>query len=102
MNDLETLWREHQDADFPPRCRGREIDGIDLVMLDADIVGCVDRFISGQLDVQYAAILGRCYRDVTLVVRQLRDAEEQVYFGRLERLAAAVLEALSFVRPRQN
>ena len=102
MDDVKTLWREHQEAGFPSRCRGREIDGVELAMLDADIVGCVERFLSGELDVQYAAILGRCYRDVSLVVRELRDAEEQDYFGQLERLAAATLEALSFVRPRQN
>ena len=103
MDDLKTLWREHREAVFPPRCRGRELGGIELVMLDADIAGCVERFLAtAELDAQYAALLGRCYRDASLVARQLTEAHEQVYFARLERLAATVLEALSFVRPRQN
>ncbi|WP_205008525.1 hypothetical protein [Streptomyces sp. Cmuel-A718b] len=35
------LWREHQQAPFPAGLRGAERADIDLVLLDADIAGCV-------------------------------------------------------------
>ncbi|MGY5134287.1 hypothetical protein ACWGJW_18050 [Streptomyces nigrescens] len=33
------LWQEHLDAKFPAGLRSAELDGSDLVMLDADIAG---------------------------------------------------------------
>ena len=74
--------------------------GVELVMLDADIAGCVSTFLhkGGRLDLQRAAILGRCYRDVSLVVREL-NGTPQAYFAHLERMAAKVLEALSVGGP---
>jgi hypothetical protein len=70
-------------------------------MLDSDIAGCVEGFLKDdELYAQHTAILGRCYRDATLVARQLRDDPiEQVHFGRLERLAALTLETLGFRAP---
>jgi hypothetical protein len=38
---IEDMWKEHREAVFPSVSRGRDVDGIDLVMLDADIAGCV-------------------------------------------------------------
>ncbi len=34
---LSRLWEEHMRAPFPPHLRGREIEGEDVVLLDADI-----------------------------------------------------------------
>jgi hypothetical protein len=53
------------------------------------------------VDAQSAAILGRYCRDASIGTRELRLSSARL-FARLERLTAAVLEALSFVRPRQN
>jgi hypothetical protein len=33
------LWDQHTTHDFPARLRGRDIGGIDFVMLDADVAG---------------------------------------------------------------
>ena len=96
MDEIRRLWREHQEAPYPDGFRGVEVAGVELVMLDADIAGCVSTYLKkgGCLDLQRAAILGRCYRDASLVVRELTGAPRD-YFARLERVAATVLEALS-------
>jgi hypothetical protein len=100
MTDVELLWREHLAADFPPGCRGRDVEGIGLILLDAGIAGCVQTFVElGELDPQRIAILGRCYRDAAVVVRALRDEDEHAHFTRLEHLAALTLEALSTRAP---
>ena len=41
------LWDEHCRAPFPDRLRGMEIAGVDMVLLDADIAGCVTTWLGG-------------------------------------------------------
>ena len=91
---IQELWQEHRAAPFPRRLRGREIDGIDFVMLDADIAGCVMTFLKqGSLDVFNTAWLGLCYRNACYVVTILYE-EGVGHFGRLERLAELVLREI--------
>ena len=40
-NLIEELWKEHQSAPFPEAYAGKDVSGIDFVMLDADVAGCV-------------------------------------------------------------
>ena len=100
MDQLRRLWREHQEGPYPEGYRGVEVAGVELVMLDADIGGCISTYLAkgGRLDLQRTAILGRCYRDVALAVRELTGPTRD-YFTRLERMAASVLEALSASGP---
>ena len=44
MKTVYQLFQEHQEAHFPSGYRGNEIDGIDLVMLDADTYGLIDSY----------------------------------------------------------
>src|SRR5688572_11769917 len=91
---IENIWKEHQQARFPSACRGGDIEGIDFVMLDADIAGCVSTFIKRRtLDQWRTAVLGVCYRNVTYVLPQM-PLEGRLYFRRLERLARLVLDAV--------
>lgn len=91
---IEQLWREHETAPFPQASRGREIAGHDLVVLDAETAGCVSTFVaSGGLDTGRLAMLGLCYHGLGLAIAEL-EGEERFYFGRLERLAGLVLEAI--------
>jgi len=89
---IEELWEQHLQAGFRAECRARDVDGIDVVMLDADIAGCVDTFLSRKrpLDPWRIAILGARYRDARYVLAHLEPQARQ-YFERLERLAGAVL-----------
>ena len=91
---ISELWQEHLAAPFPPRLRGKDIDGIDFVMLDADIAGCVSSFLGyGKLNLYQTAVLGISYQHASHVVSILKD-EEAAYYKRLERLAELVLIAM--------
>ena len=92
---IEELWKEHESAAFPASCRGVDVRGIDLVVLDADVAGCVDTFVSGhKLNLFQTAMLGLCYRDLADVLPAL-DGEAKSYYERLDRLAALVLRAVA-------
>ena len=96
LDRIEQLWEEHEGADFPLGVSGGEIGDVDLVLLDAANAGCVSTFVErgGELDVQRAAILGRCYRNATVVLPFLPEPA-RAHFSRLELVAREVLEALS-------
>jgi hypothetical protein len=88
---IEELWAEHEATPFPGEFRGKGIDGIDFVMLDADIAGCVTRFLSGRpLSAFQLATLGLAYRDSGYVISILNERGQE-YFWRLHRLAELVL-----------
>jgi len=92
---IEQLWREHELAAFPQGYRGKDVNGVDMVMLDADVAGCVDSFVSrGRLNLFQTAILGLCYRNLTYLIPMFSE-EGKVYYGRLERLAELVLKAVA-------
>ncbi|MFI5548239.1 hypothetical protein ACIA6E_31165 [Streptomyces sp. NPDC051815] len=48
--DLARLWEDHLRALFPDGFRGVDYDGVDLVLLDADVAGLVQRELTGGLD----------------------------------------------------
>ena len=92
---IEQLWREHKLAAFPQDYRGKDLNGVDLVMLDADVAGCVDTFLSrGNLNLFQTAVLGLCYRNLTYLIPMLSE-EGKAYYCRLERLAELVLKAVA-------
>ncbi len=87
------FWQRHRMAQFPPDCRGRIINGIDLALLDSSIAGCASCFIEhgGKLDLEHTALLTTCYRDLAVVLTGVAG-EELAYFRRLERLSGLILE----------
>ena len=93
---IEQRWREHLSASFPKRLRGTEIDGIELVLLDADAAGCIQSFIDsgGELSLVQTARLGLLLRDLTRVVPRLAD-DERGYFARLQSLSEQILERIA-------
>ncbi len=92
---IKDLWEEHLATPFPKGFRGRDINGIDFVLLDANIAGCVQTFVEcGKLNPFQLAILGLSYRDATFVAPSL-NSEGAAYFWRLERLAELVLKAIA-------
>ena len=89
---IADLWRDHQAASFPSGCGGKEIEGIDLVMLDADIAGCVSTFVSaGHLDLDRKRILSQCREEIEVVLQSLQG-EAKDYYTRLHKLAVLILE----------
>ncbi len=97
---IRALWAEHQAAEFPHELAGEEVEGTDLVLLDADIAGCVDTFLAdgAPLDPQRLAILGLCYRDASRAVLTLSSPARD-HYARLEALARQVLEAHANAAP---
>ena len=92
---ISDLWKEHMAAPFPNGFRANEVNGIDLVELDASVAGCVDTFLyRGNLNLFQTAILGLSYRNLSYVLRSLND-EGKEYFRRLERLAELVLKSVA-------
>jgi hypothetical protein len=93
LEEGRRLWDEHWSAPFPSRLRGEEIDGVDMVMLDADIAGCVQAWLgsNGQLDDQRHWQLQMCVDDLRQVLPTLEDPEERRYYERLDALARLAL-----------
>jgi hypothetical protein len=92
---IKGLWQEHVATPFPKGFRGKDVSGIDFVMLDANVAGCMTSFLRrGDLTVYQTAVLGLAYRDAGYVVPILND-EGAAYFWRLERMAELVLRALA-------
>lgn len=92
---IRDLWDEHMAAPFPKAFRAKDVNGIDFVMLDADVAGCVDTFLSrGNLNLYQTAVLGLSYRNLSYVLPILND-EGKDYFWRLERLAELVLKSVA-------
>src|SRR4051794_35336672 len=94
---IADLWQENLHTPFPKHFRGRDLNGIDLVMLDANIAGCVQTFVErGKLNMFQTAMLGLSYRDATFVLPTLNE-EGAAYFWRLERLAELVLREVALI-----
>jgi hypothetical protein len=92
---VSRLWKEHWDAAFPARLRGEELAGVDMVMVDADIAGCVDSWLSssGPLDPERLSLLRYLRRDLDRVLALLDDDGERQYYERLRDLAQLVSDA---------
>lgn len=101
-NLIEELWKEHLSVAFPKDYRGKDVSGIDFVMLDADVAGCVDSFLErGNLNLFQTATPGLCYRDLNYVIPILND-EGRAYYWRLERLAELVLKAVAIKNRKEH
>ncbi len=102
LKEIAELWQEHLNTPFPNILRGNDLDGIDFVMLDADIAGCAQAFLkSGRLNLFQTAVLGLSYRNASFVVPQL-NGDGSIYFARLERLAKLVLKEVAIQNDSQD
>ncbi|WLQ53748.1 hypothetical protein P8A21_40135 (plasmid) [Streptomyces poriferorum] len=91
---LSRLWDEHKLAMFPPHLRGQDIEGEDMVMLDADIAGCVSSSLSGPLDERRRSILLRCLAALEKVVPSISNEAGAVeYNERLREMATLATES---------
>jgi hypothetical protein len=94
-DEVSRLWRKHQHAEFPARLRGQKLGDVDLVALEADVVGCVESWRSGNgdLDEDRAANLTRRIEQLDAVMPLLTSRVEVLYFERLCQLALVVLDS---------
>lgn len=73
------------------------MSGVDMVMVDADIAGCVVTWLdsSSDLDAWRVGVLRECLAGLARALPALGDPQEVEYFSALRDLAAAVLREQS-------
>ncbi|MEU0275358.1 hypothetical protein [Streptomyces sp. NPDC006307] len=84
---LARLWEDHVRALFPDGFRGVDFDGVDLVLLDADVAGLVRRELKGGLDDSGIACLWGCIADLDKIVPLINEEYCASYFARLRTMA---------------
>ena len=91
--EISELWQQHSSAVFPNGYGDREINRINLPLLDAEIAGCVRIYLhnGGKLDAQRVKTLRKSLIDLNTIV-VLLNSEELMYFDRLRKLANLVLQ----------
>jgi hypothetical protein len=91
---LRQLWQEHERAPFPEGLAG-EINGVDLVMIDADIAGAIASSVDAprNLDPTSRQVLVLCRADLERVLPHLGNTPEGIYFARLAAMADLALAA---------
>ncbi|UXY29894.1 hypothetical protein N8I87_27275 [Streptomyces sp. HUAS TT20] len=97
VQNTTRLWNEHRRAPFPASLRGAEFGGTDMVLLDADIAGCVFTWLNngGTLDPGRSRILQSCIEDLDRVMPEITDPDGTQYYQRLRQLALLVAETSS-------
>ncbi|MEU9918867.1 hypothetical protein [Streptomyces sp. NPDC051001] len=86
---LARLWEEHLRAPFPDGFRGVDFDGVDLVLLDADVAGLVQRELNGGLDDRGIAYLWGRITDLDKIVPLINEQYCASYFTKLRTTAQA-------------
>lgn len=95
MQSIRDILETHLAAGYPAGLAGdAEIDGISLILLDADIAGLAQSFLEadGHLRLDQWFILRECVAHTRAVLPELKD-EAWVYFARLHALAQALLRS---------
>ncbi|MEV7597287.1 hypothetical protein AB0O91_07850 [Kitasatospora sp. NPDC089797] len=86
-DQLARLWKDHRRAPYPDSFRGIAVEGVELILLDADVAGLVQRELNGGLDDSGVAILWACIADLDKVVNLINSEYCASYFARLRTMA---------------
>lgn len=102
MDDIVKLYNEHLATRFPDR-RGDEVMGVDLVLIDSDTAGLIDKYIKsrGQLSSDDLRLLNHCHADLKTIIKELSGADRQ-YFAQLQNIAGLIIERLKHRRTEAN
>ena len=93
-SEIQDLWQQYTTAVYPREYGKREINRIDLPLLEAEIAGYVRMFIHGtRLDTSQIKALRNRLIDLNSVVLFL-EQEDLLYFSRLRDLADLVLQEI--------
>ena len=92
-SELMELWRRHSSSAFPKGYGDKEINRINLPLLDAEISGCIRLYIlnDGKIDRQQVKLLRDRLIDLNAIIL-LMDRDELIYFDRLRKMANLVLQ----------
>lgn len=84
---LAQLGEDHLRALFPDGFRRVDFDGVDLVLLDADVAGLVQRELKDGLDENGIAYLWGCIADLDKIVPLINEEYCASYFRKLRTMA---------------
>ncbi len=92
MEHIKTIFDRLYIEPFPSE-RGKEILGVDLVLIYSDTMGLASCFMGskGHLTTDEIKMLDSCFSDLNKIVPQL-DKREKQYFASLRKLAKEILE----------
>lgn len=90
---LTALVDAHRALPFPAGLRGEEIEGVDLVMLDADTFGVATHYVRNDrgLTGEHARMLEKLVADANRVLPLLRSAEARAYYASVHAIGAHLL-----------
>ena len=95
LQKIKLLWKGFLKQPFPQHLAGKEIEGIELALLDSFAAGCVSVFLErGRLDKEREVILERCFRELSAVIPNLEDRDKP-YFVELHSISEKVLSNLT-------
>ncbi len=91
--ELVELWQQHSSAAFPEGYGEKEINRINLSLLDAEMAGCIRLYIhnDGKINPQQVKILQNRLIDLNAIIL-LMERDELIYFDRLRKMANLVLQ----------
>jgi hypothetical protein len=92
LEHIKTIFERLYKEPFPSE-GGKEVFGVDLVIIDSDTMGLTSRFLDskGHLTTDEIKMLDSCFADLNKIVPQL-DKHERQYFASLRKLAKDILE----------
>ena len=89
---LSRLWDDHRRARFPARLLAEDVGGIECVMVDENIAGCIHTLLSrGSLDERREATLTWRLDHLAIILPLLTDEKELAYYDRLRTMAELAL-----------
>ena len=93
MTEIETKYREFCTLSFPKELAGEEVEGVEVVMLDTEIAGLIEKMISqkGNLSQDELNLLVELNQKVGFVIKKL-NKPDQVYFSILYDLSLLAIE----------
>lgn len=96
LDALGQLMAEHMAMPFPPGYRGLDVEGQDMVLLDADAYGYASSALEGRLDEQRRTGLLRLTAVFGTVLPAIDDEYASTYYTRVRDMVvlAAEIEAL--------
>jgi hypothetical protein len=100
LNEIHRTWTDLNRRLFPSQCNCKAVNGIDLLMIDADVAGCISTFLRhGTLDGERVEILQFSRKRLNQVIAGL-DGHPRFYFRRLKQVASAVLDYVDDYTPK--
>ena len=94
MNNIKSIFDLLYHQSFPSD-PGKEINDVDLVMIDADTMGLVSSFLEakGKLSISKIEMLKNCIENLEVIIPNLNKSEKK-YFIELKDLASKVFEQI--------